>query len=252
MSHQYPARVSSEYLELATRCGVEQMVKTPTRGENILDLFFTSHPSLKHADLQRKDRAFKKANATKSTRDVRRYKHLKAECQRNIRQAHSNYVKDIISPEAKQNPKKLWSSVKSGNQEASGVFPLRNTDGLIHSDPKIKANILNNQFKSVLKEEDTNTMPDKGPSPYRQMAPIIIGTSEVPVHHLLIHHNTRTRGSVSNNIRQIRAKLYCFKNSFITATVISWNNNPPDIRASPSVEHFRHAIQDVSVTTPQH
>ncbi|VDI33330.1 Hypothetical predicted protein [Mytilus galloprovincialis] len=45
-SHQYPARMSSEYLELATRCGVEQIVKTPTRGENILDLFFTSHPSL--------------------------------------------------------------------------------------------------------------------------------------------------------------------------------------------------------------
>ncbi|CAG2228589.1 unnamed protein product [Mytilus edulis] len=109
---------------------------------------------------RRKDRAFKKANATKSTRDVRRYKHLKAECQRNIRQAHSNYVKDIISPEAKQNPKKFWSFVKSGKQEASGVAPLRNTDGLIHNDPKIKANILNNQFKSVFTEEDTNTMPD--------------------------------------------------------------------------------------------
>ncbi|CAG2187545.1 unnamed protein product [Mytilus edulis] len=27
---------------------------------------------------------------------------------------------------------------------------------------------------------------------------------EVPVHHLLSHHDTRTRGSVSNNIRQIR------------------------------------------------
>ena len=95
---------------------------------------------------RRKDRAFKKVNATKSTRDIRRYKHLKAECKRNIRQAHSNYVKDIISPEAKQNPKKFWSFVKSGKQEASGVAPLRNTDGLIHSDPKIKANILNNRI----------------------------------------------------------------------------------------------------------
>ncbi|XP_063446774.1 uncharacterized protein LOC134726303 [Mytilus trossulus] len=101
------------------------------------------------------------------------------ECQRNIRQAHSNYVKDIISPEAKQNPKKFWSFVKSGKQEASGVAPLRNTDGLIHSDPNIKANILNKQFKSVFTKEDTNTMPDKGPSPYPQMAPIITGTTGV-------------------------------------------------------------------------
>ena len=71
---------------------------------------------------------------------------------------------------------------------------------------------------------------------------------EVPVHHLLSHHNTRTRGSVSNNIRQIRTRLDCF----IPATIISWNNIPPDFRASPSVEHFRHAIQDVSVSTLLH
>ncbi|CAG2232231.1 unnamed protein product [Mytilus edulis] len=70
---------------------------------------------------------------------------------------------------------------------------------------------------------------------------------EVPVHHLLSHHDTRTRGSMSNNIRQIRTRLDCFKYSFIPATIISWNNIPPDIRASPSVEHFRHAIQDIQV-----
>ncbi|CAC5373140.1 unnamed protein product [Mytilus coruscus] len=75
---------------------------------------------------------------------------------------------------------------------------------------------------------------------------------EVPVHHLFNHHNTKTRGFVSNNIRQIRAKLDCFKYSFIPATIISWNNIPPDIRATPSVEHFRHAIQDVSVSTLLH
>ncbi|VDI84140.1 Hypothetical predicted protein [Mytilus galloprovincialis] len=49
---------------------------------------------------------------------------------------------------------------------------------------------------------------------------------EVPVHHLLILHNTRTRGSMSNNIRQIRIQQDCFKYSFIPATIISWNNIP--------------------------
>ena len=45
-SNQYPAAMSSIYLNIPGQCGVEQLVEAPTRGNNILDLFFTSHPSL--------------------------------------------------------------------------------------------------------------------------------------------------------------------------------------------------------------
>jgi hypothetical protein len=88
-------------------------------------------------------------------------------------------MRDIISPEAKQNPKKFWSFLKGKKQEASGVAPLRNTDGLIHSDSGTKANILNTQFKSVFTQEDLRSMPDKGPSPYNDMEPITITTPGV-------------------------------------------------------------------------
>ena len=88
-------------------------------------------------------------------------------------------MRDIISPEAKQNPKKFWSFLKGKKQESSGVAPLRSTDGLIHSDSGTKANILNAQFKSVFTKEDLSSMPDKGPSPYDTMAPITITTPGV-------------------------------------------------------------------------
>ena len=106
-----------------------------------------------------------------------------------IRQNHDLYVHDIISPEAKQNPKKFWSFVKGKKQEASGVSPLRNHDGIIHSDPTTKANILNHQFESVFTKEDLSNIPSKGRSPFDDM-PFIQVTSpgvEKLLHNLCPH-----------------------------------------------------------------
>ncbi|XP_061188846.1 uncharacterized protein LOC133197022 [Saccostrea echinata] len=199
ISHQYPSKMSTEYLNIPGDCGVEQLVCTPTRGDKILDLFFTSNPSLVQrrkvipgvgdhdavlldsliqplrskparreiyswdkADMTSlrkssttlyktlpldfslqliltgnsletllgirnrhvphkltrsrtsnpwintasrrlarwKLRAFHKAKATKKQRDQQRYLSLKSECQRTIRLAYQQYVKDIITPSA--------------------------------------------------------------------------------------------------------------------------------------------------------
>ena len=123
---------------------------------------------------RQKHRAFYKAKASGNQRDKQRYKRLKSLCQKSIRKDHDCYMRDIISPDAKQNPKKFWSFLKGKKQESSGVAPLRSTDGLIHSDSGTKANILNAQFKSVFTKEDLSSMPDKGPSPYDAMDSITI------------------------------------------------------------------------------
>lgn len=73
-----------------------------------------------------------------------------------------------------ENPKKFWSFIKSIKQEVSGVAPLRNTGGIITSDPQAKANILNDQFKSVFTTEDTSHAPDKGPIPFLAMNSVSI------------------------------------------------------------------------------
>ena len=44
-SKHYPRRVSQTYLDVASDLGLEQMVDFPTRGDNTLDLIFTSHSS---------------------------------------------------------------------------------------------------------------------------------------------------------------------------------------------------------------
>ena len=62
---------------------------------------------------------------------------------------------------------------------ATGVAPLKNKEGFIHSDTTSKAEILNEQCQSVYTKENTSTMPDKGQSKYPSMKDIVINTKGV-------------------------------------------------------------------------
>ena len=53
-----------------------------------------------------------------------------------------------------------------------GVPHLVDKDGYLLSDTTKRANILIEQFQSVYTKEDTNNMPDKGPSPLPSMSNI--------------------------------------------------------------------------------
>ena len=57
---------------------------------------------------------------------------------------------------------RFWSYISSRRCDNNGVAPLRNTDGLIYSDAKSKADILNNQFSSVFTQEPKDNLPDLG------------------------------------------------------------------------------------------
>jgi hypothetical protein len=125
---------------------------------------------------RRKHRSFRKAKATGSNRDWKRYKDLKREVQRACREAHYKYINDTVSNNLKSNPKKFWAYIKSKRCDNCGVAPLKGQDGLVHSDSITKANILNDQFSSVFnKDEDINTIPSKGTSPTNTMPNITIG-----------------------------------------------------------------------------
>ena len=43
--HSYPLAINELVLDMSAQCGFTQMVNFPTRERNILDLFFTTHPS---------------------------------------------------------------------------------------------------------------------------------------------------------------------------------------------------------------
>ena len=53
--------------------------------------------------------------------------------------------------------------MKSLRCDQLGVSPLKQ-GGILHSDPKMKANILNIHFMSVFSQEDDSPLPNIGPS----------------------------------------------------------------------------------------
>ena len=77
-----------------------------------------------------------------------------------------------MSSDCKGNSKKFWAYVKSKGQEFTGVAPLKNQDGFLQSDNKARANILNEQFKSVFTREDNSSIPDTGDSDIPSMPDI--------------------------------------------------------------------------------
>ena len=129
--------------------------------------------------MRRKQRAHRKAKQTGQPRDWERFKRLQAEVQRSTRKVHRSYMQDVVSADLKEKPKRFWSYIKSRRQEASGVAPLINKDGFLQSNTPAKAEILNDQFQSVYTQEDTDNIPDKGPSPFTSMHEISINSNGV-------------------------------------------------------------------------
>ena len=298
-SKNYPRRVSQTYLDIASDLGLEQMVSFPTRGDNTLDLIFTSHPSYqerckplppisaksdhdivlfdtahqpvrarpkrrtiylwKKADIdgivksltaygerffnssftsvnsmwqdikgaidqaitdhvptkrtparhthpwidtrirratRRKNRAYYKARKTKNPIDLDRYKRLRTQTQKDIRSAHKKYMEEVVSNDLQENPKVFWSYIKSKRQESTGVAPVKNKDGFIHSDSSSKVEILNEQFVSAYTREDKSNIPRKGPSQHPTMDSIrcitkAFSSSSVTSRHIKLQAQTR-------------------------------------------------------------
>ena len=128
---------------------------------------------------RRKKRSFKKKSRTKRKKDHARHRKLKADLQRESRQALNNFIKDTISPDAKGNPKKFWGFIKNKRLDDTGIAPLRNKDGIIYSDNGMKAKILNEQFSSVFNSEEDDDIPDLGPSPHPSMKKITVTSKGV-------------------------------------------------------------------------
>ena len=108
----------------------------------------------------------------KLTQKWERYRSLRSELQRSCRQAHNQYVNNLITDAGSCAKKKLWTYVKSKRNDMVGVSPLKK-DAQTYSDSKTQADILNYQFSSVFTTEPDNPLPKLGPSPY----PTILQTS---------------------------------------------------------------------------
>ena len=106
---------------------------------------------------RRKKRAFRRARRFGKPEDSKCYRRLQKDVRFECRKAYNSYVRDTVSSD--KNPKKLCSFIKSKRCDSSGVSPLKSTDGLAYSDPKIKATLLNNQFNGAFTAEDHSHLP---------------------------------------------------------------------------------------------
>ena len=105
-------------------------------------------------------------------------------------------MEDVISKDAEEKPKAFWSYIKSKKQESSGVAPLKNKDGFIHSDSSSKVEILNEQFVSAYTREDSSKIPTKGSRSHLSMEPIEVQSKGVHKQLMEIARDMTKKGQV--------------------------------------------------------
>lgn len=112
--------------------------------------------------IRKKNRWFKKAKQSNSGKVWKIYHKIKGEAQRACRLAHQNYLNDIFSEDTSN--KKLWSYIKSLNQEHVGIGDLKDSNNIPTSDPIKKANIIHDYFDTVFSNPEPKINHDLDPS----------------------------------------------------------------------------------------
>ena len=120
---------------------------------------------------RRKKKAYKTAKKTNSASDWQYYKELKKLDQFECRKRYHSFLNNMVCEDSSLNPKKFWNFIKGKKSDNTGVAPLKR-NGIAYSNSKTKAQILNQQFTSVFTSEDTDHLPNLGPSPYPDLSNI--------------------------------------------------------------------------------
>ena len=113
--------------------------------------------------LKKKQRAFNHMKNDTNQETLDRFHSLRKATQKSTRKAHRNFINSICL----ESSKKFWSYMKSLKTDSVGIHTLK-LDGVLESDNLVKANILNEQFRSVFTQEK-DTLPNLGPSNHPTM-----------------------------------------------------------------------------------
>ena len=131
-------------------------------------------------EIKRKHRLFQKAKKDNTQEAWDRYKQQKRTTQKDIRQAHWNFVNNKIEKQLDEgNNKPFWKYIKAKRQDNIGVAGIKH-EGMLHQDSKMKAELLNRQFQSVFtKENENEPLPPIKERTYPCMPEIVIKTDGV-------------------------------------------------------------------------
>ena len=133
-----------------------------------------------------------------------KYHELKSKVQNLTRKEHWKYTEDFLNLEQntldnpRQKPevsKKFWTFIKSKAKDFCSVAPLKK-DGVLISDAKGKADILNAQYSSVFTKTDL-PLPSLDHNTFPSLAPIHISTKGV---HKMLSNLNPNKASGPDNI----------------------------------------------------
>ena len=128
---------------------------------------------------RRKQCLYRKAKKDRKDSSWAKYRTCKRDCIRQLRQARSGYISDIIGSAFEENDSKpFWKFIKSRKNDSPGVAPLK-SQGVLHTDSATKAELLNAQFKSVFTKEDLASIPELDGHKYPSIEDIIIAVDGV-------------------------------------------------------------------------
>ena len=100
-----------------------------------------------------RDRLESKSKKKGGFKIEQRYKLLKRDCQRQLRQEHYRYVENLLTDDENQGhvSKKFWSYLKHKRGDTCGIGTLREGNQLVTESTEIaEAHALNRQFQSVV------------------------------------------------------------------------------------------------------
>lgn len=105
--------------------------------------------------MRRKVKLYRPARKSKQWTEYKKYQ---KECKTQFHKAETQYVNNIITEGLEKNDRKpFWRYAKAKKQDNIGIAPLRH-QGSMTNDSKEKANILNDQFKSVFTKSTSTTL----------------------------------------------------------------------------------------------
>ena len=166
------------------------------------------------------------------------YQNLKRDCQRACRRAHSDYVRNLIDETG--NNKKLWNYIKSKKTENVGIADL-NSGSKILTEPKDKANLLNNQFSSVFSTPDREPIqPTASNTP--EIDPIIISTSRAGVLKLLLgikEHKATGPDGIPGILLKLCAHEIVYSITLLFQTSLDQGTIPKDWKKAKIVPIFK-------------
>ena len=129
--------------------------------------------------IKRKKHAHIKYLNTRARYDNYAYKSLRNQVTSATRRDRIAFERNI-SKEIKNNNKLFWRYVNSQRNTKTTIPDLKRKDGSLTSDDREKAELLNDQFCSVLTNEDTTNIPDIDPLPTNtKLENIEVKTNEV-------------------------------------------------------------------------